>query len=70
MKVQFRPQGHRVTQVRSAGALWQYRQVVRTAVAKLDGALASGDGQDFAFLLVILDPQEHADRECISTLRN
>ncbi len=68
MQVQFRLEGKRVSEVRSSGAPWDYRQYIRRAVTTLDCAAESGAGQEFAFLLVIHGPKDDADQERIAML--
>jgi hypothetical protein len=56
--VRFRIEGSRVADVRPSMASMDYRPYVRTAVSKLDCAVASGEAQDFKFLLVITEPDD------------
>ena len=58
--VQFRVEGHRVTQTLSSMAAIAYRPYLRTAMSKLDCAGASGEAQDFKFLLVLVDPDDRS----------
>jgi hypothetical protein len=58
--VQFRVEGHRVTQTRTSIAFADYRPYLRAAMATLDCTVASGQAQDFKFLLVMLDPDDRS----------
>jgi hypothetical protein len=57
-RVQFRLDRNGVTNVRSSGGPWDYRPYIRRAVNRLDCRVASGEAQEFAFLLVIRDSEE------------
>jgi hypothetical protein len=62
--VQFHVEGNRVTETRTSITAIDYRPYIRKAMAKLDCAVASGEAQDFKFLLVMVDPD---DRSATST---
>jgi hypothetical protein len=68
MRVQFRLEGTRITDVRSSGASWDYRPYVRRAVTKLDCGVGSTDAQEFAFLLVIRNSEESSSQARVALL--
>jgi hypothetical protein len=69
MRVRFRMEGDRLTEVSSAGPLSDYRPYLRQAVSRLGCGVASGDVQDFAFELVIHGPDEESAQGALALLR-
>jgi hypothetical protein len=58
--VQFRVEGNRVTETLTPVTAIDYRPYLRTAMSRLDCAVASGEAQDFRFLLVMVDPDDRS----------
>ena len=63
MRVKFRIEGDRITDVASSGLSWDYRSQVRRAVTALKCTVPAGAEQTFEFLLSIRAPQDSSNPE-------
>jgi hypothetical protein len=68
IRVQFRLDGGRVTDVRSTGSNRDYRPYVRRAVQQLDCGPSAAGAQEFAFMLDIVGPDQAAGQERVAEL--